>query len=313
MKNIYKNSPKNLSKAKKILKKNNVIAVPTETVYGLAGNSYSDFAVKKIYKLKKRPKKNPLIIHYHSLSNLERDAHINNKFLNLYKKFSPGALTYILRKKRDSKISSLANGNLKSIAVRFPSNKTIRNLLKNLNFPLAIPSANISSNVSPTKAKDVFDEFGKKINFILDGGASKIGLESTVINLYGKVKILRPGAINPNQIKKVLKKKISILKKSKKINSPGLLKKHYSPGIPIKLNCKKSDKKAAFIVFGKKYKKTNNVFNLSRRGDLKEAGKNLYKMLRKIKNLKYKKINVVKIPNKNIGIAINDRLKRASK
>tara|TARA_Y100000590_G_scaffold242355_1_gene272374 strand:+ start:2483 stop:3424 length:942 start_codon:yes stop_codon:yes gene_type:complete len=313
MKNIYKNSPKNLSKAKKILKKNNVIAVPTETVYGLAGNSYSDFAVKKIYKLKKRPKKNPLIIHYHSLSNLERDAHINDKFLNLYKKFSPGALTYILRKKRDSKISSLANGNLKSIAVRFPSNKTIRNLLKNLNFPLAIPSANISSNVSPTKAKDVFDEFGKKINFILDGGASKIGLESTVINLYGKVKILRPGAINPNQIKKVLKKKISILKKSKKINSPGLLKKHYSPGIPIKLNCKKSDKKAAFIVFGKKYKKTNNVFNLSRRGDLKEAGKNLYKMLRKIKNLKYKKINVVKIPNKNIGIAINDRLKRASK
>ena len=269
--------------------------------------------MKKIYKLKKRPKKNPLIIHYHSLSNLERDAHINNKFLNLYKKFSPGALTYILRKKRDSKISSLANGNLKSIAVRFPSNKTIRNLLKNLNFPLAIPSANISSNVSPTKAKDVFDEFGKKINFILDGGASKIGLESTVINLYGKVKILRPGAINPNQIKKVLKKKISILKKSKKINSPGLLKKHYSPGIPIKLNCKKSDKKAAFIVFGKKYKKTNNVFNLSRRGDLKEAGKNLYKMLRKIKNLKYKKINVVKIPNKNIGIAINDRLKRASK
>jgi len=162
MKNIYKNSPKNLSKAKKILKKNNVIAVPTETVYGLAGNSYSDFAVKKIYKLKKRPKKNPLIIHYHSLSNLERDAHINDKFLNLYKKFSPGALTYILRKKRDSKISSLANGNLKSIAVRFPSNKTIRNLLKNLNFPLAIPSANISSNVSPTKAKDVFDEFGKK-------------------------------------------------------------------------------------------------------------------------------------------------------
>ena len=313
MKNIYKNSPKNLSKAKKILKKNNIIAVPTETVYGLAGNSYSDFAVKKIYKLKKRPKKNPLIIHYHSLSNLERDAHINDKFLNLYKKFSPGALTYILRKKRDSKISSLANGNLKSIAVRFPSNKTIRNLLKNLNFPLAIPSANISSNVSPTKAKDVFDEFGKKINFILDGGASKIGLESTVINLYGKVKILRPGAINPNQIKKVLKKKISILKKSKKINSPGLLKKHYSPGIPIKLNCKKSDKKAAFIVFGKKYKKTNNVFNLSRRGDLKEAGKNLYKMLRKIKNLKYKKINVVKIPNKNIGIAINDRLKRASK
>jgi len=313
MKNIYKNSPKNLNKAKKILKKNNIIAVPTETVYGLAGNSYSDSAVKKIYKLKKRPKKNPLIIHYHSLEGLEEDVHINDKFLNLYKKFSPGPLTYILQKKKGSKISSLANGNLKSIAVRFPSNKTIRNILKNLNFPLAIPSANISTNVSPTKATDVVDEFGKKINFILDGGTSKIGLESTVINLYGKAKILRPGAINPNQIKKILKKNISILKKSKKISSPGLLKKHYSPGIPIKLNCKKAGHKTAFIVLGKKYKKTKDVFNLSQKGDLEEAGKNLYKMLRKIKNLKYKKINVITIPNRNIGIAINDRLKRASK
>ena len=313
MKNIYKNSPENLKKAKKILKKNNIIAVPTETVYGLAGNSYSDSAVKKIYRLKKRPKKNPLIIHYYNLKGLKRDAHINGKFLKLYKKFSPGPLTYILQKKKDSKISSLANANLKSIAVRFPSNKVIRSILKKLNFPLAIPSANISTNVSPTKANDVIDEFGKKINFVLDGGNSKIGLESTVIDLYGKIKILRPGAVNPKEIKKILKRNISVLKKSKKINSPGLLKKHYSPGIPIKLNCKKSDYKSAFITFGKKYKKTKNVFNLSYKGDLKEAGKNLYKTLRKIKNLKYKKINIVKIPNISIGIAINDRLKRAAK
>ena len=313
MKNIYKNSLRNLNKAKKILNKNDIIAVPTETVYGLAGNSYSDSAIKKIYRLKKRPQKNPLIIHYCNLKNLEKDAYINEKFLKLYKKFSPGPLTYILQKKKDSKISSLANANLKSIAVRFPKNVVIRNLLKKLNFPLAIPSANISTNVSPTKAIDVIDEFGKKINFILDGGTSKIGLESTVINLCGKTKILRPGAINPNQIKKILNKNISILKKSKKINSPGLLKKHYSPGIPIKLNCKKADRKAAFIVLGKKYKKTKGVFNLSYKGDLREAGKNLYKMLRKIKNSKYKKINVVTIPNRDIGIAINDRLKRASK
>ena len=207
MKNIYKNSPKNLSKAKRILKKNNVIAVPTETVYGLAGNSYSDSAVKKIYKLKKRPKKNPLIIHYYSIKNLEKDAYLNDEFLKLYKKFSPGALTYILQKKKSSKISSLANGNLKSIAVRFPSNKVIKGLLKNLNFPLAIPSANVSASVSPTKATDVIDEFGKRINFVLDGGRSNIGLESTVINLCGKTKILRPGAISPNEIKKVLKKR----------------------------------------------------------------------------------------------------------
>ena len=313
MKNIYKNSPKNLSKAKRILKKNNVIAVPTETVYGLAGNSYSDSAVKKIYKLKKRPKKNPLIIHYYSIKNLEKDAYLNDEFLKLYKKFSPGALTYILQKKKSSKISSLANGNLKSIAVRFPSNKVIKGLLKNLNFPLAIPSANVSASVSPTKATDVIDEFGKRINFVLDGGRSNIGLESTVINLCGKTKILRPGAISPNEIKKVLKKKILISKKPKKINSPGLSNRHYSPGIPIKLNCKKSGYKDAFIVFGKKYRNKKHFFNLSKKGNLNEAGKNLYKTLRKIKNLKYKKICIVKIPNKNMGIAINDRLRRASK
>ena len=312
MKNIYKNSSASLNKAKKILKKNNVIAVPTETVYGLAGNAYSNKSIKRIYKLKKRPKKNPLIIHYYNLEILKKDAHINEKFLKLYKKFSPGPLTYVLKKKKKSKISSLANAKLKSIAIRFPKNIAIRNLLKQLSFPLAIPSANISSNVSPIKASDVIDEFGKKISFILDGGRSKIGLESTVISLYGKTKILRPGAISHKKIGKVLKKNISILKKTRELRSPGLLKKHYSPGIPIKLNCKKTDGKAAFIVFGKKYKKARNLFNLSRNGSLKEAAKNLYKTLRKIKNLKYKKINVVKIPNHNIGIAINDRLRRAA-
>jgi len=312
MKNIYKNSPLNLNKAKKILNKNNIIAVPTETVYGLAGNAYSNASIKKIYKLKKRPKKNPLIIHYYNLEKLKKDAHINKKFLKLYKNFSPGPLTYVLQKKRESKISSMVNANLKSIAVRFPKNITIRNLLKQLNFPLAIPSANISSNVSPIRADDVVDEFGKKINFILDGGRSKIGLESTVINLYGKTKVLRPGAISHKKIGKILNTNLSISKKTRDLRSPGLLKRHYSPGIPIKLNCKKTDRKSAFVVFGRKYKKARNVFNLSPNGSLKEAAKNLYKTLRKIKNLKYKKINVVKIPNHNIGIAINDRLKRAS-
>ena len=193
MKNIYKNSIFNQNKAKKILKKNKVISIPTETVYGLAGNAYSDKSIKRIYKLKKRPKKNPLIIHYYNLQGLKKDANIDEKFLRLYKKFSPGPLTYVLKKKKGSKISSLANAKLNSVAVRFPKNAVIRNLLKQLNFPLAIPSANISSNVSPIKATDVIDEFGKKINFVLDGGRSKIGLESTVISLYGKAKILRPG------------------------------------------------------------------------------------------------------------------------
>ena len=312
MKNIYKNSLQNLNKAKKILNKNDIIAVPTETVYGLAGNAYSNVSIKKIYKLKKRPKKNPLIIHYHNLNNLKNDACFNKEFLKLYKRLSPGPITYILKKKKQSKISPLATGNLKTIAVRFPNNNIIKKLLKNLNYPLSIPSANISTNVSPVKAEDVKDEFGKKIKFILDGGRSKIGLESTVINLFGKLKILRPGAISSNKISKILKKRISLAKKFKKINSPGLMKKHYSPGIPIKLNCKVPERNAAFIVFGKSYKKGKDIFNLSKNGNLNEAAKNLYKTLRNIKNLKYKKINIIKIPNYGLGVAINDRIKKAS-
>ncbi len=312
MKNIYKNSQINLKKAKRILEKNNIISVPTETVYGLAGNAYSKESVKRIYKLKKRPKKNPLIIHYHKLSDLKKDAYFDKTFLKLFKKFSPGPLTYVLKKRKNSRISKFANANLDSIAVRFPKHKTIKFLLRRLNFPLAIPSANISMSVSPIKASDVFDEFGKKIRFILDGGRSKIGLESTVINLYGKIKILRPGVISNKQISKVLRKKIPTYVQSKKIKSPGMLKRHYSPGIPIQLNSKRPDYKAAFIVFGKGYKGRRDMFNLSKNKNLNEAAKNLYKIFRKIKHLKYKKINVVKIPNRNIGIAINDRLKKAA-
>ena len=312
MKNIYKNSSYNLNKAKGFLKKNKIIAVPTETVYGLAGNAYSDNSVKKIYNLKKRPKKNPLIIHYYDLNLLKKDAEYDKNFLKLYNKFSPGPLTYILKMKPTSKVSKFANAKLKTIAVRFPKNKVIRSLLKKINFPLAIPSANISTGVSPTQPLDVVDEFNNKVKFILNGGKSNIGLESTVINLINKPKILRPGAISGIEIGKLLRKKILNNVDSKKIVSPGMLKRHYSPGIPIKLNSKKADYKAAFIVFGKKYKLSKNMFNLSSKGNLKEAAKNLYKTLRKIKKLKYKKINIVKIPNKNIGIAINDRLKRAS-
>ena len=313
MKNIYKNSFYNLNKAKKILEKNKIIAVPTETVYGLAGNAYSNKSVKRIYSLKKRPKKNPLIIHYYNLDLLKKDAKYDKNFLKLYKKFSPGPLTYILKKRKSSKVSKFANAKLKTIAVRFPKNKVIRSLLKKLSFPLAIPSANISTGVSPTEPLDVVDEFKNKIKFILNGGKSIIGLESTVINLSNKPRILRPGAISNIQIGKILKKKVTNVAGSKHIVSPGMLKRHYSPGIPMKLNSIKPDYKAAFIVFGKKYKMKKNMFNLSKNNNLKEAAKNLYKILRKIKKLKYKKINVVKIPNKNIGIAINDRLKKASK
>ena len=311
--NIYSFNLRILKKTVKYLSQGNLVAIPTETVYGLAGNAYSKKAVKNIFKLKKRPKKNPLIIHYHNISDAQKDVILNKNFFLLYKKFCPGPLTFILKKRKNSKICPAASAKLNTIAVRFPGHKIAKKLLKKLNFPLAMPSANISSSLSPISALDVADEFGKKVGLIIDGGKSNIGLESTVINLVKNIEVARPGAINKKDIIKVLGKKIHTIKNYKKIYSPGMLKKHYSPGIPVILNCKIISNKDAFIVFGKKYKKGHNIFNLSYKGDLNQAARNLYSTMRKIKKLNFKKIKVVKIPNKNIGIAINDRLKRASR
>jgi L-threonylcarbamoyladenylate synthase len=317
MKNIYSNiftvHSKNLTKAVNYLKKKQLIGVPTETVYGLAGNAYSKEAIKKIYSLKKRPLQNPLIIHYYSLEDLKKDVELNSDFYKLYKKFCPGPITFVLKRKKNSFLPSIATANLKSIAVRIPANKIIRKILKALKFPLAVPSANKSTQVSPVSAKDVASEFGSSLKFILNGGNCKIGLESTVVDLTSRAKILRPGLINPSDISKILNKKITIHKGSKAIKAPGMLKKHYSPGIPIKLNQKKAKNNEAFIVFGKKYKKAKNIFNLSSKSNLNVAARNLYKILRLIKKKNYKMICVSSIPQTGIGLAINDRLTRAAK
>ena len=316
MKNIYLNIFKpnliNLKKAKKNIENNNIIGIPTETVYGLAGNAYSNVAVKKIFKLKKRPTFNPLIIHFRDFNNLKNDVNLNNAFSKLYKAFCPGPITFILKKKKKSKLSKIATAGKKTVAVRIPKHKVIRNLLSNLKVPIAAPSANIASRLSPTSAKDVVDEFGNKIKFILDGGQSQIGLESTIIDLTRKPTILRLGSITVEKIQKILKKKIEIKKKLKIIRSPGQLKLHYSPGIPVKMNIKHAEKNQALIGFGKKFKDRKNHFNLSKNGNLKEAANNLYKTMRKIRKRKFKSIAVMKIPNIGIGRAINDRLKKAS-
>jgi L-threonylcarbamoyladenylate synthase len=317
MKNIYSNiftyNKKSLHKTIAALKKGNIVGLPTETVYGLGGNAYSREGIKKIYKLKKRPKINPLIVHFYDYRDAKNDVILNSNFFRLYKKFCPGPITFILRKRIKSKIHSLVSANLDTIAVRFPDHRIIRSILKNINFPLAMPSANLSSGVSPVNADDVAEEFKKKLKLILNGGESKIGIESTVIDLTGKPTILRPGIIDLKKIYNVLKTRVGITQKNSKIISPGMLKKHYSPGIPIFLNQTTTNDMNALITFGKKYKNKTNYFNLSKKSDLKEAASNLYKTLRKIKKLKFRKIYIVKIPNKGPGIAINDRLKRAAK
>ena len=306
-----KNDLSNIKKAIKFLNKNHCVGIPTETVYGLAANAYSSNATAKIFKLKKRPKKNPLIVHYFNLQLLKKDCEINDNFLKLYKKYSPGPISYILKLKKKSLISKNVTSKKNTLAVRFPSHRLTRNLLKQLNYPLAAPSANISTKISPVSKKDVKDEFGKKVKLILDGGQSKIGVESTIINLIKKPQILRLGGIPKEHIKKYLNSHLAYIKKSK-INSPGQETTHYSPYIRLRLNIKKPNRNEAFILIKKRKKMNKNYFYLSKKNNLKEAAKNLYKTLRYIKKRKYKSIAVEKIPNKGFGEVINDRLKRAS-
>ncbi len=303
----------NIKKAKKYLDNNHCVAVPTETVYGLAGNAYSNSAIKKIFSLKKRPSNNPLIVHYYNIQRLKEDCSISDDLVKLYKKFSPGPITYILKLKSNSKISKYVTDNKKSIAVRFPKHRLFRSLLKNLKYPVAAPSANISSRLSSVKPSDVREEFGSKIKYILDGGKCKIGVESTILNLIEKPSILRFGGLDTKKIEKFLKKKLLINTNSKKKLSPGLLPLHYSPGIPLRVNIKKPKKDEAYLLIKKRKLNYKNYYYLSKVRNVEEAAKNLYSTLRKIKNDGFKSIAVENIPNKGLGKTINDRLKRASK
>ena len=303
----------NIKKARNLLNKRECVAIPTETVYGIAGNAYSDTACKKIFRLKKRPMNNPLIIHYYDLKKLKNDCDLNADFLKLYKRFCPGPITFILNQKKKSKISKVATNKKNTLAVRFPKHPVARILLKQLKFPIAAPSANISSRVSAVTSSDVKDDFGKKIKYILEGGRSSVGVESTIVDLRKKPKILRLGGLEVGTIQKILKKKISIKINPSNISAPGQFRIHYSPGIPIRLNAKEIKKDEALLLIKKSKINKPNYYSLSKKGNLKEATKNLYTILRKIKNDNYKSIAVDKIPNIGIGKTINDRLLRASK
>lgn len=303
----------NIKKAKYYLDNNECVAIPTETVYGLAGNAYSSNAVKKIFKLKKRPSFNPLIVHYSKVRDLQKDCEINQYFIKLYKKFCPGPLTFVLKLKKNSQISKYVTNKKKTLAVRFPKHSITRLLLKSLDYPLAAPSANLSTKVSAVEPTHINDDFGNKIKFILKGKKSKIGIESTIIDLTNKPKILRLGGLEIEKIEKEIKTKLHFKLNPKKISAPGQLKLHYSPGLPIKLNVKNANDNVAHILINKRKNDKKNFFYLSKKSDLKEAAKNLYSTLRKIKKDGYKRIAVEKIPKIGLGLSINDRLNRAAK
>ena len=304
---------KTINEAVELLQKGKLIGFPTETVYGLGADATNQKAILKIYKNKKRPKSNPLIVHTETIEQASSIGVFNSKIEKIAKDIWPGPLTVIVKKRENSNIcKELCAGN-DTIAIRVSSNKTILAIIKKLGNPIAAPSANKSGMLSPTSAAHVEKQFKNNIDIplILDGGKTKIGVESTVIGIKNNnIIIYRHGGITKERLEKKVNEKIIDLKHadfSEKSNiSPGMLKKHYSPTEPLRINITNPRSDEILIGFGKKYKEPN----LSKSGDLDEAAANLFYFLEKYE-AKGNKIAIAPIPNIGIGVAINDRLNRA--
>ena len=309
---IKKNNNKNISEVVARLKAGEVIGLPTETVYGLAGRCDNKNTIENIYKIKNRPKSNPLIIHYSNGNDALNDIHIDSRARDLANKFWPGPLTLVAKVKNKS-ICKSALSKMNTIAVRVPSNTIFLNILSKLKIPLAAPSANRYGKISPTSAHDVYEELNGKISIVLDGGHSLIGLESTVIDLTEKkAKLIRHGGINKREINAIIpvydhKEKLKVF------ISPGLSNSHYKPDTSLRINALRPRKNEAWLAFGAIPKSFKGIaLTLSEKKCLKESAKNLYKMLRYLDKKKCSIIAVQKIPKLGLGIAINDRLKRAA-
>lgn len=311
----------NVEVAKLFLQADELVAIPTETVYGLAANAFSEPAVKKIFTLKKRPSYNPLIVHISSISYLDKIAcNIPSLAFQLANAFWPGPLTLLLEKKNI--IPDCITAGNKKVAIRIPNHPLTLKLLSQLPFPVAAPSANPFMSVSPTKAEHVKKYFNGKLEFILDGGDCEEGIESTIIGFENaKAVLYREGSCSISDIEKITGKLLLAKSNSKIPETPGMLKKHYAPTTPliVSSNYKKElekhpHKKVGVLTFSvAKIKVLNIVYSsLSENDSLKEAAANLYAKLIDLDAMNLDLIIAMYVPNKGIGSAINDRLKRAS-
>ncbi len=303
-------------KAAYLLQRDYLVAIPTETVYGLAANAFSDQAVAKIYSLKNRPIFNPLIIHCSGLEMAQSLANFNEHALKLAQAFWPGPLTLILPKKEQAPVSKLATAGLQTIALRIPAHPIALKILGLANIPLAAPSANPSETISPTTAYHVEKSFktSKELSLIIDGGPCLVGLESTIIDLSEESpKLLRPGKITQEDLIPFIGEFFNNSLEAEVIKAPGQLKRHYAPSLPLELNVQQVNEKQALLAFGPSpllgAKKT---LNLSVSANLIEAAANLFSMLHELDNTEFKSIAVMPIPQYGVGIAINDRLSRAA-
>lgn len=294
------------------LKNGNLVAFPTETVYGLGADATQDDAVAKVFAMKARPNFNPLIVHVARPDWLADFAQLDDRVDVLTRAFWPGPLTLVLSRQPNSSISARVSPNLDTIAVRQPDHPVAAALLHALERPLAAPSANLSGHVSPTTADHVNADFGSNLDIILDGGPCRAGLESTVLDLTtDTARILRPGIISADAITSLIGGVTDHVGQSSSVLSPGQLDKHYAPSLPVRLNADAARDGEAFITFGCA---EGTTFDLSPAGDLTEAAANLFRALRQLDDpAQYTGLAVAPIPDEGIGRAINDRLRRAAR
>lgn len=309
---------KDIDFAKNLLNEGAVVGIPTETVYGLAGNALNEDVILRIYAAKNRPKFDPLIAHTDSIQKVESLVdEFPEKARYLADAFWPGPLTLLLPKK--DTIPALLTSDLPRVGFRIPNHPLTLNLLSQLDFPVAAPSANPFGFVSPTKASHVADQLDDKIEYILNGGQCRVGIESTIVGFEGEeVAIHRLGGLEMEAIEKAVGKVHLKLNKSSNPDAPGMLKSHYSPGVPVIIGSiseelkKVKGKKIGAISFGEVFHDVAVMHVLSPTRDIQQAAKRLFGALRELKQADVDIILTEKFPDEGIGRAINDRLERAS-
>ncbi len=303
--------PANIQRAASLLERGDLVVFPTETVYGLGGDARSDRSVAHIFAVKNRPSFNPLIVHILNLEAAEEFAFFNQTARSLAQYFWPGPLTLVLPRKKEANLSLLAVSGLDTVALRVPSHPIAQALLKAFENPIVAPSANKSGYLSPTEAWHVQDSLGREALFVIDGGRTYKGLESTILQVMDEdVILLRHGALSQEEIEEFLGKRLGS-HSSGDINAPGQLTSHYSPRLALRLNVVDPQPGEAFIAFGQ----TNHqaTVNLSVESNLREAAANLFSFLHNLDRPDlYTRIAVAPIPKIGIGAAINDRLERAA-
>jgi L-threonylcarbamoyladenylate synthase len=307
-----------IAAATDVLLRHRPVAIPTETVYGLAADATSAAAITSIYKTKGRPRFNPLICHMSDLDMAERYAVFDPVSRTLASAFWPGPLTLVLPLKADAGIHPLATAGLDTVGIRVPVGFTAE-LIRSLGRPLAAPSANSSGRISPTTAQHVEADLGQKIEVIIDGGPCPVGVESTIVKVEdGEIHLLRPGGIEAEAIEAVTGKTIIRLKASgtAAIEAPGMLASHYAPNASVRLDATEVAPGEALIAFGpgeiSGFSAARAVLNLSPGGDLAEAASNLFDFLKRADASGATGIAVATIPYEGLGEAINDRLMRAA-